>query len=164
MSLKQRLRRQLIDARATSERYLQDFQTPEAWTKKVHASANHALWIAGHMANTDNFFISILAPEKAVERPGFAEQFGMGSLPSNNYQDYPPAEEVLAYLRERRRTLLEIFDGLSEEDFSRPTPEGAPNFLADTGAVFEMAVWHEGLHSGQLSVARRSLGYDPAFR
>ena len=60
--------------------------------------------------------------------------------------------------------VLDIFDKLSEEDFAKPTPEGTPNFLADIGSVFETAVWHEGLHSGQLSVTRRSLGFDPAYR
>ena len=164
MSLKERLRRQLVAARETSERYLQDFQTPEAWTAMVHAGANHALWFAGHMANTDNFFISIIAPERAVERDGFAEKFGVGSHPTSNSGDYPPVEDVLAFMRDRRAVLLDIFDSLSEEDFAKPTPEGTPNFLADIGSVFETAIWHEGLHSGQLSVTRRSLGFDPAFR
>ncbi len=164
MSLKERLRRQLIAARETSERYLEDFKTPEAWTAMVHARANHALWFAGHMANTDNFFISIVAPERAVNREGFAERFGVGSHPTSNPHDYPPVDEVLAFMRDRRCVLLAIFDSIAEEDLAKPTPEGTPNFLADVGSVFEMAVWHEGLHSGQLSVTRRSLGFDPAFR
>ncbi|MBC8356107.1 MAG: DinB family protein [Planctomycetes bacterium] len=164
MSFKERLRRQLVSARDTSERYLQDFKTPEAWTAMVHASANHALWFAGHMANTDNFFISIVSPDQAVERSGFAEQFGVGSHPTRELSDYPPVDEVLAFMRDRRAALLDIFDSLSEEDFAKSTPDGTPNFLADIGSVFEMAVWHEGLHSGQLSVTRRSLGYEPAFR
>ncbi|MEX0820046.1 MAG: DinB family protein [Pirellulaceae bacterium] len=164
MSFQERLRRQLISARETSERYLQDFKTPEAWTAKVHANANHALWFAGHMANTDNFFISVVAPQRAVEREGFAEKFGVGSRPTSQPSDYPPVEEVLAFMRDRRAVLLDLFDSLAEEDFAKPTPEGTPDFLADIGSVFEMAVWHEGLHSGQLSVTRRSLGFDPAFR
>jgi hypothetical protein len=57
--------------------------------------------------------------------------------------------------------MLRLLDSLSDEDFSRPTPEGAPEFLPDVGSVFEMAVWHEGLHSGQLSVVRRILGHKP---
>ncbi len=164
MSFKARLRRQLVSARETSERYLQDFKTPEAWTAKVHASANHALWFVGHMANTDNFFISIVAPSRSVDRAGFAENFGVGSHPKSDVKDYPPVAEILAFMRDRRSVLLEIFDATPAEKFADPTPEGTPNFLADIGSVFETAVWHEGLHSGQLSVTRRSLGFDPAFR
>ena len=58
--------RQLATARETSERYLEDFKTPEQWTYQVHDKANHALWFAGHMGQTDNFLISLIAPEKAA--------------------------------------------------------------------------------------------------
>ena len=62
-------------------------------------------------------------------------------------------------MRDRRCVVLAIFDSIAEGDFAKPTPEGTPNFLADVGSVFEMAVWHEGLHSDPLSVTRRSLGF-----
>jgi hypothetical protein len=113
------------------------------------------------MANTDNFLISLVAPERARDLDRFAAQFGMGSKPQPNAERYPPVDEVLNYMRERRAALLELLAGLSDDDLSRPTPEGAPDFLADFASVFELAVWHEGLHSGQLSVVRRSLGHEP---
>ena len=87
----------------------------------------------------------------------------MGSQPTNNPADYPPVEEVIAFMRERRQTLLEVLDAASEDDLAKPAPEGAPDFLPDVASVFEMAAWHEGLHSGQLSVARRGLGNAPLF-
>ena len=153
--------RQLTTARDTSERYLADFQTPEQWTYQVHDKANHALWFAGHMGQTDNFLISLVAPEKAVSKDGWAAQFGMGSRPTNNPNDYPAVLEVLDYMRDRRRVLMEILGALSEEDLDRRTPEGAPEFLATYRQVFELAVWHEGIHVGQLTVARRALGHEP---
>jgi uncharacterized damage-inducible protein DinB len=161
MSFKERLERNLVSARQVSERMLADFKTPEQWTRQVHATANHALWFAGHMATTDNFFISLLDPPKAAERPGFAEKFGTGSQPTNRPEDYPPPEEVLAYMRDRRRVLLEILEGMEEAELSKPTPKGAPGFLPDKASIFETAHWHEGLHSGQLSVVRRALGHAP---
>jgi hypothetical protein len=163
MSLKQRLQRQLESARQLSERLLSDFHSPEQWTHQVFEGGNHALWFAGHMANTDNFLISLVAPQRAVEQAGFTEAFGMGSRPSRTMGDYPPVEEILAAMRERRKTLLDVLGGLSDEDLSRPTPDGAPDFLPDFGSVFELAVWHEGLHSGQLSTVRRSLGFAPVM-
>ena len=33
--------------------------------------------------------------------------------------------------------------------------------LPDFAAVFETAIWHEGLHCGQITVARRALGFPP---
>jgi uncharacterized damage-inducible protein DinB len=163
MSMKERLRRQLVSARQLSERLLADFHTPEDWTRQVHPGCNHALWFAGHMANTDNFLISMIAPEQARDRAGFAAKFGMGSQPTSNPADYPPADEVLAAMRERRQALLALLDGLSDEDLAKKTAAGAPEFLSDFASVFELAIWHEGLHSGQLSIARRALGCAPVM-
>lgn len=163
MSLKERLKRQLVAARQTSEGFLGDFSTPEQWVNQVHAGANHALWFAGHMGISDNFFISVVAPEKVRKETSMESRFGMGSQPTNRVADYPAVESVLEFMRERRATLLRVLDSMTDEDLAKPTPEGTPDFLSDMGSVFEMAIWHEGLHSGQLSVARRALGHKPRF-
>ena len=161
MSAKQRLKKQLETAREYSRALLADFKTPEEWTRQVHPNANHALWFAGHMAVSDNFFVSHIAPEKVAKRPEFEKAFGTGSQPTSNPADYPSPHEVLEFMNERRRTLMSVLDALDERDLEKPLAKGTPDFLPDVGAVFEMAVWHEGLHSGQLSVCRRSLGFKP---
>jgi hypothetical protein len=66
-------------------------------------------------------------------------------------------------MRERRQTLLETLEGLTDRDLAKKTPAGAPDFLPDVASVFELAIWHEGQHSGQVSVARRALGHKPLF-
>jgi hypothetical protein len=161
MSVISVFQRQLTTARETSERYLTDFETLDQWTYQVHDQANHALWFAGHMGHTDDFLISLIAPEKAAAKPGWAEKFGMGSRPTSNPADYPPVEEVLEYMRDRRLVVMQILAGLSEHDLEHPTREGAPEFLSTYRQVFELAVWHEGIHVGQLTVARRALGFPP---
>src|SRR5262245_59571916 len=163
MSLKQRLRRGLVNMRQMSERLLVDFKTPQQWTFQVHPACNHALWFVGHMATSDNFFLTLVAPEKAKQLPEFQSKFGMGSQPTSDPASYPDPESVLATMRERRQTLLEALDGLRDEDLAKKTPDGAPDFLPDVAAVFEMAIWHEGQHNGQLTVARRALGHKPLF-
>lgn len=161
MSQKQRLQRQLEQARQLSEKLLADFHSPAEWTHQVHPAANHALWFVGHMANTDNFFLSILAPTRARKMETFNKLFGVGSVPTADPADYPPPEEVLGVMRERRQSLLALLDELSDETLSQPTPAGAPDFLPDFASVFETAIWHEGRHSGQLTMVRRSLGHPP---
>ena len=163
MSQKERLRRQLQRVRQNSERLLADFRTPEEWTFQVHPNCNHALWFAGHMATSDNFFLSLVAPEKSQKLAEFQAKFGMGSQPTNQPAEYPAPESVLATMRERRKMLLDVLDGLTDEDLARKTPNGAPEFLPDVASVFELAIWHEGQHSGQVSVARRALGHKPLF-
>lgn len=161
MSLKDHLQRQLTNARKASEQLLADFKTPQEWTYQVHPACNHALWFAGHMATSDNFFLSLIAPEKKKEMPEFQTQFGMGSQPTNDPAVYPNPDSVLATMRERRGVLLSTLESMTDDDLAQKTPDGAPDFLPDVGSVFEVAIWHEGRHSGQLSVARRALGHKP---
>src|SRR5687767_3258387 len=161
MQLKERLQRNLVSVRQNSERLLADFKTPEQWTFQVHPSCNHALWFAGHMATSDNFFLSLVAPEKVKPLADFQATFGMGSQPTNDPAAYPAPESVQATMHERRETLLAALERMSEDDLAKKTPAGAPEFLPDVASVFELAIWHEGQHRGQLSVARRALGHKP---
>jgi uncharacterized damage-inducible protein DinB len=161
MTLKERLQRNLANMRQMSERLLADFKTPEQWVFQVHPNCNHALWFAGHMAQSDNFFISLVAPDRARQLPDFPAKFGMGSQPTNSPADYPPPESVLTTMRERRGVLLEVLADMTDDDLAKKLPAGTPDFLSDVGSVFELAVWHEGQHNGQLSVARRALGHRP---
>jgi hypothetical protein len=163
MTLKQRLKKQLESARKYSRGLLADFKSPEEWTRQVHANANHALWFAGHMAVSDNFFISNVAPERTANRPEFEKAFGTGSTPTSNPGDYPPPADVLEFMDERRATLLDVLEKLPDADLEKPLAKGTPDFLPDVESVFETAVWHEGMHSGQLSVCRRAMGHRPLF-
>jgi hypothetical protein len=161
MELRPRLERQIQSARGVSEKYFEAFKTPQQWTHQVHPQANHALWVAGHLGMVDNFMISMIAPDRVKPVEKYAALFGMGSHPTSNAADYPPADEVLAFMRERRGVVLELLAGLSEADLAKPVPPGAPPIIQDIGSIFEAIVWHEGLHSGQVSIARRALGFAP---
>jgi len=164
MSLKTRLERQLKSARQVSEGLLADFKSPADWTRQVHPDCNHALWFVGHMAITDNFFVSLVAPEKAKPLDDLQPLFGMGSQPTADPAKYPPPGDLLSTMRDRRAALLDALSGLTDEDLAKPMPAGTPAFLSDVGSVFEAAVWHEGLHSGQLTITRRSLGHQPLMK
>jgi uncharacterized damage-inducible protein DinB len=161
MTLRLRLENQLKLIREVSEKLLAAFHTPQQWTYQVHEQANHALWFAGHIGTVDNFMIARFDPQKVKEPKGFLNKFSMGSRPSPNPADYPPAEAVLAFMRERRAALLSILAGLSEEDLLKPSPPGTPPFMPDLASIFEATVWHEALHAGQVTVARRALGHPP---
>jgi hypothetical protein len=163
MTLAQRLALQLQFSRNFSELLLADFKTPEQWTHQACPGSNHALWFVGHSANSDNAFLGMLAPDKKVEGPPFVAKFRAGTQPTNNPKDYPPAEEVLAYWRERRNTLLSIVEKLTDADLEKPLPAGSPLAarLPDVGGLVAFIGFHEGMHAGQVTTARRSLGFKP---
>lgn len=163
MSTKSRLQTQLARSRGFLEKVLADFKTPREWTHQVHPKANHALWVAGHLTAVDNFFISLVAPEKARDLPGYQEKFGMGSQPSSDASAYPAPEQVLEHFHERRKTLLGVLDGMSDEQLGEAMPPGSPDFFTDKASAFELAAWHEGMHAGQATIAGRSLGHSPVL-
>lgn len=161
MSTKERLKGQLTRSRGFLEKILADFHTPQEWTHQVHSKANHALWVTGHLTTVDNFFISLLARDKAKDLPGYNEKFGMGSQPVADAAAYPAPEELLHNFRERRETLLGILDGMTDAQLMERMPDGSPDFLTDKASAFEIAAWHEGVHAGQATIARRALGKKP---
>ena len=125
MTPTQRLLVQLKFSRTFCDLLLADFKTPEQWTHQVYPGTNHALWFIGHIANSDNAILGTMVPDKKVPRPAFAEKFRAGSTPTNNPADYPPPEEVQAFLRERREALLAEVAKLTDADLAKPIPPTA---------------------------------------
>ncbi len=164
MSQATRLQTQLSNVRRLSEAFLKDFQKPEEWLFQVHPTANHALWFVGHMAVMDNFFVGLLDPRQAIDLGPYDDLFGMGSQPSPQMDDYPPPVEVLAAMRDRRRALLNLLSKLDDEALGTRMPPGLPEMWQDKAGIFESVIWHESLHAGQVSIARKSLGYPPILQ
>jgi uncharacterized damage-inducible protein DinB len=163
MTLADRLVRQLESIREMTDKMLAAFQSPEDWVYQAVPYTNHALWFAGHMATTDNYFISRIAPERALKLDHWDKLFSMGSKPTGDPDDYPPAAEVVDAMRERREVLLELLRGRPDAEMTAPPAGGASEYWPDMGSIFEMATWHETLHLGQVTIARRALGHRPLF-
>jgi DinB family protein len=157
MNQKERIKLELHSARKFSESLFESFKTPEHWMHQVEPRAYHPLWIAGHIALAENFSIQLLDPKRSFEKPLYREKFAVGTRPTRDLNDYPPLEEILEYMRERRATLLDILESLSDEDLEKPAPPGSPRFVPDVGSVFCGAAWHEAMHSGQVNVVYRAL-------
>jgi len=161
MSTKDVFKEGLTMARGYSERLFAQFDGPSEWTHQVAPNVNHPLWVAGHLANTDNFALSLVAPDKAKDFAEYKAMFGGGSKPIPDASKYPDPIDVLATMQERRQVVLDVLEGLSDGDFDKSTPDGAPEFLPTVGSMFRVLIWHEGLHIGQATTAHRSLGKPP---
>lgn len=160
MELNQRLKRLFQHTRGFTDRVLDEINDPEDWVLRPAAGTNHALWIAGHLGYTMDFFIGLIDPAKRKPQENWGELFGKGSTVLDSLSDYPEPSEVRAYLSDRADVLLELLDQASDEELKREVPEG-PAFMFDVGAIFQGAVWHEALHAGQLTVIHRMVGQTP---
>ena len=126
-------------------------------------AANHALWIVGHLAHADDFFMTALVKRPSKCSDDWKKLFGMGSTPQPEADAYPGLPELTESLSDRREELLGWFKAMTPQDFARPLPEDMAQFAANRGILMSSLAWHEGLHTGQLSVVRKSLGIAPKF-
>lgn len=165
MSLQAHAKHGLALSRRMMDGILVSFQTDDDWFYQAHPKANHAIWIIGHLGLADNAFARSFREETDHEPDGYKELFWFGSEPDADRSQYPPVDEVLAYFRDRRDNLLKVLDELSEEEISAAAPPaeerspvaGAPSI----GNLFHFAAYHEGIHTGQLTVCHRGLGHPP---
>ena len=147
---------------------LEDFGPKSDWLQQSHPGTNHALWITGHLALADNLFASKFRPEVDHKPDGWEELFWFGSQVTGETDRYPEPEAVRQYFDGRREILISVLKELSLAELSQPPPPaharspiaGAPNI----GQAFFFIAYHEGMHSGQLSVIRRGLGHQPLYR
>lgn len=125
---------------------------------------NHVMWILGHLACTDDFFLKEFAGAKALALPeDWHKLFGYGSKPTCDAKAYPPFEMVSKAFDERRAAFIKWHEGLSAAELEQAGPADWQKYAPTLGDVAGFAAYHEGYHGGQLSALRRAFGLSPAF-
>ncbi len=148
-------------ARGTTLRLLEDIPEEQYLHQPVDG-ANHALWVVGHLAYADDYFLGAfdVRPHK-LPAQWHTDLFGQGSVPSGEASVYPGMAEVIERLAGLRGEVIGWFEGMSPTELAAPLPddwkECGPTFAALIGAI----ACHESLHAGQLTLVRRSLGIAP---
>jgi uncharacterized damage-inducible protein DinB len=125
--------------------------------------ANHAVWIVGHIALTDDWFLTHLMPRTSKVPESWTKLFGQGSAPQTDPSAYPTVAELNDKLTDLRAELMDWFRSMSDEQLTTPLPEDWETFAPSYGGMMPSIAWHEGLHDGQLTVVRKSLGLAPKF-
>jgi len=168
MSLKAEAKHGLANSRKMIEGVIKDFKSDDQWFYQPCPKSNHAMWVIGHLGLADNAFASKFCEASANEPAGYKDLFWFGSEPCDDASKYPPVDEVLAYFRERRENLLKVLDGLSDDDLAAagpPAAEGGPLAGAPSmGHAFHFVAYHEGIHTGQVTVCHRGLGNPPMYQ
>ena len=148
--------------RGALERLYSDFPKDKL-CHQPFPGANHALWTMGHLATADEHFLQKIGNRPTTKFNDLQSIFFMKSTPSPNLKDYPPFEDVQTYFRDARERLVAYFRSLTPEQLSEPLDSQMKQFAADRAMLMRSIAWHEGFHTGQLAVIRKSLGLNPAF-
>ncbi|MBN2560383.1 MAG: DinB family protein [Phycisphaerae bacterium] len=125
--------------------------------------ANHAMWIMGHVAVTDAFFLDQLDGRTVGGLEEWKALFFRGSQPKPNVSDYPPVAEVKRLLDRSREQVIAWFRSLDDVQLKAPLPDDLKGFGPLHVNLMTSTAVHEGMHAGQLAVIRKSLGIGPKF-
>ncbi|MCA9271650.1 MAG: DinB family protein [Phycisphaerales bacterium] len=139
-------------------------KTPdELFCTPAFPGANHAAWVVGHLATTDEFFYKTLAGGEGVLPKSWDELFGMNSKCEADSSKYPTRTELMAALNERREKLEAWFAALTDEDLMQPITGELEMFAKTVAQLGPSLSFHDGFHAAQISAARRASGLAPMF-
>jgi hypothetical protein len=142
----------------------------EHWRHQPIPGANHVAWTLGHLAWTDDLILRTVAGT-AGELPGgeawdarFAWRTTPAPGPAADAADgHPSDDELRAVFDERRAALRAWFAALPADRFTEAPPKELAGWCPAYGVLPAVVAHHEGMHTGQLQVVRRSLGLAPVF-
>jgi len=165
MAIKDNILFSLAQSRRMLGGMMESMKSREDWLYQTHPKANHPLWVVAHLGMADNMFLAKLDPEAGVPKEGWDELFWFGSDIHGDSEKYPDTEEVVAYCHERREKLLAKIETLSDEFLNSPSPdEGMFSEAPNMAQLLLFVAYHEGVHSGQFSIAHRGLGHEPMYK
>lgn len=128
------------------------------------ACANHATWLMGHLATTDDWFLKQMGAAESLElSEHWHTIFGGGSTPEADTSKYPNFEELKKAATAQRERLIGWYSQRTSSELAQPSPEKWAKYAPTVADFAFFIAWHEGYHAGQLSVIRKALGLAPAF-
>lgn len=149
-------------ARDQTNQLLEDIPQDKFLHQPVEGG-NHALWVVGHLAVSDDFLAGLYDGGAPKLPEAYDKLFGMGSKPTNDAAAYPPLAEVRQHLAATRKRVLAAVQAADDATLNSPLPDEIEGFASDRLAALFNIAWHEGLHTGQIAVIRRSLGIAPKY-
>jgi len=147
--------------RAMIDRMAADFSSEEA-TREAGGQKS-LVWYLGHIAITDNYFLTLYGDSASALPKEFVDRFGRGSHGHEDFTGTSKDEVVslLATLADRVRAVIAT---LAPEDLARATEQADvhPRFKT-LGSALALIVAHAGYHAGQIGDLRRELGKEALF-
>jgi uncharacterized damage-inducible protein DinB len=158
------LRNQLLAAFDWTDQAVEDLvkaRPPDQFLHQPCPGANHALWTLGHLATVNQYFLKTLAGRDGALFEKYKAMFFAKSQPSPDAATYPPVAALRDYFQSSRTAFRGWVASLSDQQLTGPAPEEFQKFAPTLGNILMRLLWHEGMHYGQLTVIRKSLGLAP---
>ncbi len=148
---------QFQGSRLLIEKFTADLTDAEYYAVPV-PGGNHAAWILGHIAATEDYLTNKLAGQTLRLAPEIHTLFNGRSTCRPDAGLYPKRDEIDRMFKEVRAASMQILEQFDDRRWSEPSPEGVPQALAPTvGAAWALSGTHPFWHIGQLTVNRTAL-------
>jgi hypothetical protein len=128
--------------------------TGDEWLRRPGDSANHALWIVGHVAWARSMLLKRLGEDWS--KPWFS-LCGRGAKCEDSV-GYPTPEEAMLVWDESCARLNGAMESVSAELLATPVTQGPPSADGKLSGVVNFLAYHETYHVGQLAYVRSLLG------
>ena len=138
------------------EKFTTDFSDTEYFKPPVEGG-NHAAWILGHVACSEDSILSQLTgTPKRIPNPTH-ELFKSGSTCFADASRYPTRKQIDELFRDSRARTLEELACFDETKWNDPAPPGWRERFPTVGAMWGLQGTHQFWHFGQLTVCRQAL-------
>lgn len=161
MTTGQVLADQIRRTREWTLKLLADLQGHE-WTFQPRTGLQHPLWIAGHLACSQELLLFQRCLKRSVLNPQFLAHFPVGGdIKSASEYPWPDLAAIRGEMDHMQQTTEETVASLTDELLAEPAFAGDgsrhPHYDTKLGAISHLAR-HEAFHAGQLAMLRRLLG------
>ena len=136
---------------------------PAQMVTRACPGANHTAYVIGHIAWTDDAFVSMLSGGAPALPGDWASKFGMKVQLSDDPSFYPGKDELISAMDERREALVGWLGSLGHDELVAPIEGDLAEFARTLSALPGTLAFHEGFHAGQMSACRRALGLPVLF-
>jgi len=137
--------------------------TDDIFYTPAFEGANHAAWVVGHLAYTDDCFLEDLAGQERKVPKAWEALFGVNSKPTSDAKIYPTRQELMAVLDERRAAMEKWLGSLTDAELLEPIKGDIAMFAANRAQLGSSCSFHDAFHAAQISAARRASGLPPLF-
>ncbi len=146
---------------------LLDATSPDDWFRQPPGGVTHIAWQVGHLAVAEYRLtlerIRGRRPEdEMLLSTRFFELFRRESVPDADPTRYPTAAELRTVFDAVHQRARQVLETLPASALDRPPKAPHPAFDTKLGAIHWCAL-HEMVHTGQIGLLRRLLGYAPLW-
>ncbi len=133
----------------------------EQLVARAGGAGNHALWIMGHIAHSDDAVVSTFTGEPSCLPGGHDALFATKTSVSDNAADYPNRDELLNRMTKARERVTGWVKSLDDKSALQASPKQLAPFARNPIAAAHGVSQHEFMHAGQVATIRASLGLQP---